>query len=202
MGFSRILFPDGRFPARHARRGRTIARQWDKRPSAYSPPPFPFLRTRHARPESFFRSGNHCPALIRSTVLSRLGNSPTRRSSVQRTSQFIELRPHAPRPKPSTRGASSPRILFPPPEPHQFDLSVHPSPLRWRNSPPDDSLSDGQPRLLRFQTPAPATRHAPWEGGPTEEGESMHTTLRARAYAYARARPPLREREPLKNNLL
>lgn len=150
----------------------------------------------------------------------------------------------------SARASPLHRNPFFPPEPCQIDLSVHPSPLRLRNSPPEDSSSDGQVCLTGFQTPAPVTRvppwkpspgeappprpfphggiprprasrprsprrargirsgcarrasRAPWEGGPTEEGKSICTTLRARAYAYARARPPLREREPLKNNLL
>ena len=79
---------------------------------------------RHA-PGSFFRSGNHCPALIRSTVLSRLGNSPARRSSVKRTSHFIGLSPRAPRPKPSTRLASSARILSSPRKPINLTCPFH-----------------------------------------------------------------------------
>ena len=51
-----------------------------------------------------------------------------------------------------------PQNPFFPPEPHQFDLSVHPSPLPWGNSPPDRSPSDGQVYLMDFQTPAPVTR--------------------------------------------
>ena len=157
------------------------------------------METRDARhaPGSFFRSGNHCPALFRSPVLSCLGNSSAQQSSAQRTTVFDVLRPHAPRPKPSTRLASRPRILFPPLEPQYLTLSVHPPPLPWGNSPPDRSPSGGQACLIGFQTPAPVTRlsrRAPWEGGPTEEGESVHTTLRARAYAYMRAPASTRKR--------
>ena len=103
------------------------------------------MEARGARraPGSFFRSGSHCPALLRSPVLSRLGNSPARS------------------PPCATRVSPIYQNPFFPLRPYQFDLSVHPSPLRWGNSPPDDSLSDGQPHLLRFQTPAPATRRSP-----------------------------------------
>ena len=169
---------------------KTIAGQWGKRPSAYSPPLFPFLRTRHARPGSFFRSGNHRPALLRSPVLSRLGNSSAQQSSVRRTTVFDGLRPRAPRPKPSTRLASSTRILFPPPEPHQFDLSVRPPPLPWGNSPPDDSLSDGHDRLLSFQTPAPVTRVTRPMGGRANgrRREHIHHPPRMCARVCARAR--------------
>lgn len=108
MGFSHILFPDGRFPARRARRGRTIAGQWGKRPSAYSPPPF---------------------------------------SLSPRASPVTPIR----------------RNPFFPLETNQIDLSARPSPLRWGNSPPGQSPSDGQRHLLGSQTPAPVARASPWK---------------------------------------
>ena len=45
----------------------------------------------------------------------------------------------------------------------------------------------------RPQRPSRASR-APWEGGPTEEGESIYTTLRACVHAYARAPASTRKR--------
>lgn len=55
---------------------------------------------------------------------------------------------------------------------------------------------DGGRRPI-FPPPRPS-----WEEGPTEDRESVYTTLRVRIRGYARARPLQRERELSQNNLL
>ena len=76
------------------------------------------------------------------------------------------------------------------PEANQFDLSVPSSPLRWGNSPPDDSLSDGQLCLLGFQTPAPVTRHAPH--GREGQRKKERVCMLPSAHVRTRMRAPAR----------
>ena len=76
-------------------------------------PHYSAARRARQAPESFFRPQSNVFYGLRSPVLSCLGNSSAQQSSAQRTTVFDVLRPHAPRPKPSTRLASRPstRIL-------------------------------------------------------------------------------------------
>lgn len=134
MGFSRVLFPDGRFPARHARRPRSPSRARGVRSGCVT-------RVAPHRPSQDPRmplSGLRAMILIGDFPRAWVawGIPPARSFSVRRTSLFDWL------PDPSARDAS---------------------------------------RL-------------PWEGGPTEEEESVYTTLRARAYAYMRAPASTRKR--------
>ena len=107
------------------------------------------------------------------------------------------LYPHIPMPffliafptRPS-RPSLHPYLPFFPPEPQYLTLSVHPSPLRWGNSPPDDSLSDGQLCLLGFQTPAPVTRHAPH--GREGQRKKERVCILPSAHVRTRMRAPAR----------
>ena len=137
-------------------------------------------------PESFFRSQNKSFNVFRSTVLSCLRNSSTRRFSVKRTSYFIGLPSHTPYPKPFMRRASSPQNAFFALRHDRNVLLVSQSSLSLNNLPPARDTRDGTrvlPGLL------PRTRFS-LQKPPPGNGDPIGMRPTRHAYTRMRTRPP------------